>query len=178
MDTLRYKEGLELFRKNIATNYLSGYLIEKSLSVDNLFVIMAILKAFSVRKTAYKKVLFWGILGAIIMRFIFIFAGAALINRFEWLLYFFGAYLLYVGVKMYKDRNKEIRIEPQDHPIVKFLRNDSKFSQGMWTTGSLSGKIPGFYHSFVYCYLLVEASDLIFALDSIPAVFASPATHI
>lgn len=173
MDTLSYKDGLDLFRKSIATNYLSGYLIEKSLSVDNLFVIMAILKAFSVRKTAYKKVLFWGILGAIIMRFIFIFAGAALINRFEWLLYFFGAYLLYVGVKMYKDRNKEIRIEPQDHPIVKFLSKRSKvFPRYVGNRFIIRKDAVVYITPLFVVILLIEISDLIFALDSIPAVFA------
>jgi len=121
LDVDSYARNLEIFRKNITANYLSGYLIEKSLSVDNLFVILAILKAFTVKKEAYKQVLFWGILGAIVMRFIFIFAGAALIIRFEWLLYIFGAYLLYIGVKMYLNRNREFQIEPQNHPMVKFL---------------------------------------------------------
>ena len=89
-EQLTFEEGLTRLRKSITINFVSGYLIEESLSIDNLFVIMAILKAFSVKKTDYKRVLFWGILGAIVMRFIFIFAGAALIYRFEWLLYVFG----------------------------------------------------------------------------------------
>ena len=126
---------------------------------------MAILKAFSVRKTAYKKVLFWGILGAIIMRFIFIFAGAALINRFEWLLYFFGAYLLYVGVKMYKDRNKEIRIEPQDHPIVKFLSKRSKvFPRYVGNRFIIRKDAVVYITPLFVVILLIEISDLIFAL--------------
>jgi tellurite resistance protein TerC len=168
-----YASSLELFRKNIATNYLSGYLIEKSLSVDNLFVIMAILKGFSVKKTAFKQVLFWGILGAILMRFIFIFAGAALIIRFEWLLYFFGAYLIYVGVKMYLGRNKEIRIEPQNHPMVKFVsRRFNVFPRYVGNRFFVRKDAGLFITPLFIVLILVEVSDLIFALDSIPAVFA------
>ena len=103
-----------MLRRSLSINFISGYLIEESLSIDNLFVMMAILRAFSVRKSEYKHVLFWGILGAVVLRFIFIFAGAALISRFEWLLYLFGAYLLYAGVKMYLERKKEAQIQRPD----------------------------------------------------------------
>jgi len=168
-----YANSLEIFRKNIATNYLSGYLIEKSLSIDNLFVIMAILKAFTVKKEHYKQVLFWGILGAILMRFVFIFAGAALIIRFEWLLYIFGAYLLFLGVKMYLNRNKEIRIEPQNHPMVKFLSKRFKVYPRYVDKRFFIRKEAKLYITPLFIVLmLVEASDLIFAMDSIPAVFA------
>lgn len=173
LDADSYARNLDIFRKSIATNYLAGYLIEKSLSIDNLFVIMAILKAFTVKKDAYKQVLFWGILGAILMRFIFIFAGAALIIRFEWLLYIFGAYLLYVGVKMYLERNKEIRIEPQNHPMVKFLSKRIKVFPRYVDNRFFIRKDARLYITPLFIVLmLVEVSDLIFALDSIPAVFA------
>lgn len=173
LDADTYERSLEIFRKNIATNYLSGYLIEKSLSIDNLFVILAILKAFTVKKEAYKKVLFWGILGAILMRFFFIFAGAALIIRFEWLLYIFGAYLLYLGVKMYLDRNKEVRIEPQNHPMVIFLSKRFKVYPRFVDNRFFIRKETRLFITPLFIVLmLVEASDLIFALDSIPAVFA------
>ena len=167
-----YEEGINILRKNISINFLSGYLIEESLSIDNLFVMMAILKAFSVRKEDYKRVLFWGILGAIVMRFIFIFAGSALISRFEWLLYLFGAYLLYAGAKMYLDRNKESQIQPGDHPVVRFLSKrfrvypefvDNRF---FFRKESLLFVTP-----LLIVVVLIEFSDLIFALDSIPAVF-------
>ena len=172
-DASSYEGSLEIFRKSMATNYLSGYLIEKSLSVDNLFVMMAILTAFSVRKTAYKKVLFWGILGAIVMRFIFIFIGAALIIRFEWLLYVFGIYLLYTGIKMYLDRNKEIRIEPQDHPIVKFLSKRLKiFPRYVGNRFFIRRNLRVYITPLFIVLVLIELSDLIFALDSIPAIFA------
>jgi tellurite resistance protein TerC len=168
-----FTNSLNLFRKSIAINFISGYLIEKSLSVDNLFVIMAILRAFSVRKAAYKQVLFWGILGAMVMRFIFIFAGAAIIYRFEWLLYFFGAYLLYVGVKMYLDRNKETRIEPQDHRVVKFLsKRFNVFPRYVGNRFFFKKDAVVYITPLFIVIIMIEISDLIFALDSIPAIFA------
>lgn len=172
-DTADYSVKLETFRKAISINFISGYLIEKSLSVDNLFVMMAILKAFSVKKAAYKPVLFWGILGAFIMRFIFIFAGATIIYRFEWILYIFGAYLLYVGYKMYRDRNKDIRIEPRNHPMVKFLSRRFKVYQRYVGNRFFIRKDNLLYITPLFIVLImIEISDLIFALDSIPAVFA------
>jgi tellurite resistance protein TerC len=165
-------EGLIILRKNLSINFLSGYLIEESLSIDNLFVMMAILKAFSVRKEDYKRVLFWGILGAIVMRFIFIFAGAALISRFEWLLYVFGAYLLYAGVKMYLDRNKESQIHPKDHPVVKFLSKRFRVFPDFVDNRFFVRKDSSLFITPLFIVvIMIEFSDLIFALDSIPAVF-------
>jgi len=166
------EEGLEVLRRNLTINFVSGYLIEESLSIDNLFVIMAILAAFSVRKSDYIRVLFWGILGAIVMRFIFIFAGAALIYRFEWLLYVFGAYLLYVGVKMYLERNKEVQIRPQDHPMVKlFSRRFRVFPR--YVNGRFFIRKNGavFITPLFVVVMMIEFTDLVFALDSIPAIF-------
>lgn len=164
--------GLDLLRRNLAINFISGYLIEESLSIDNLFVIMTILGAFSVRKEDYKRVLFWGILGAIVMRFIFIFAGAALIYRFEWVLYIFGVYLLYMGVKMYVQRNRESHIEPHDHRFVKILsrwfRVYPRFIDGKFfirQEGAL------FVTPLFIVLMMIEFTDLVFALDSVPAVF-------
>jgi tellurite resistance protein TerC len=173
LDYTDFAASLEIYRKTSSIDFLSGYLIEKSLSVDNLFVIMAILAAFSVKKSDYKTVLFWGILGAIVMRFVFIFAGAALIYRFEWLLYIFGIYLIYMGVKMYIDRNKEIQIEPQNHPVVKFLSR--KFNVFPRYVGNrfVIKKNSVYYITPLFLVLIViEFVDLIFALDSIPAIFA------
>ena len=168
-----YANSLELFRKSMATNYLTGYLIEESLSVDNLFVMMAILGAFTVKKTVYKKVLFWGILGAIVMRFVFIFLGAALIIKFEWLLYLFGAYLLYAGGKMFLQRNREIRIEPQDHTMVKFLSKRFKVFPRYVGEKFFIRKDGTLYITPLFIVvMLIEGSDLVFAMDSIPAVFA------
>jgi tellurite resistance protein TerC len=167
-----YEEGIILLRRNLTLNFISGYLIEESLSIDNLFVMMAILKAFSVRKTEYKHVLFWGIIGAIVMRFIFIFAGSALISRFEWLLYLFGAYLLYAGVQMYLERNKETRIQPQDHPIVRFLSRRFRVFPHYVGNRFFIRKDSRIYFTPLFIVLImIEFSDLIFALDSIPAIF-------
>jgi len=167
-----FEEGLQILRRSLAINFVSGYLIEESLSIDNLFVMMAILKAFSVAKSDYKHVLFWGILGAIVMRFIFIFAGSALITRFEWLLYLFGAYLLYAGVKMYLNRNRETRIQAQDHPLVKFLSKRVRIypdhANGRFFIRK-DAKL--FITPLLIVVIMIEFSDLIFALDSIPAIF-------
>jgi tellurite resistance protein TerC len=167
-----FEAELDLFRKSITINFLSGYLVEESLSIDNLFVMMAILTAFSVRKSDYKRVLFWGILGAIIMRFIFIFAGAALINRFEWLLYIFGAYLLYAGVKMYLERNRELKIQPRDHPVVKLLsRRLPVFPRYVSNRFFIRKENKLFITPLFVVLIMIELTDLIFAMDSIPAVF-------
>ena len=172
-DFSNFEKALTTFRKATTINYLSGYLIEKSLSVDNLFVIMAILSAFSVKKEYYKPILFWGILGAIVMRFIFIFAGATLINRFAWLLYIFGAYLVYAGAKMYLQRNEEVKIEPQNHPLVKFLSKHmnvlSRYVKGNFVVMK-NGKL--FLTPLFVVLIIIEFTDLIFAMDSIPAIFA------
>jgi len=173
LDENSFENSLDLYRKNSAINYLSGYLIEKSLSVDNLFVMMAILNAFSVRKKEYKTVLFWGIIGAIVMRCVFIFAGAALIYRFEWLLYIFGIYLIYVGVKMYIQRNSETKIEPQHHPIVRFLSKHIKvFPRYVGNNFFIHRKRLLFVTPLFIVLIIIEVTDLIFALDSIPAIFA------
>ena len=167
-----FNEGLILLRKNLSINFLSGYLIEESLSIDNLFVMMAILKAFSVRKEDYKRVLFWGILGAIVMRFVFIFAGSALISQFEWLLNVFGVYLLYAGAKMYLDRNKESQIQPKDHPVVKFLSKRFRIFPDFIDNRFFIRKDSIFFITPLFIVvIMIEFSDLIFALDSIPAVF-------
>ena len=167
-----YDEGIEMLRKSLAINFISGYLIEESLSIDNLFVMMAILRAFSVRKTEYKKVLFWGILGAIAMRFVFIFAGSALINRFEWLLYIFGAYLLYAGVKMYRDRNKDSQIQPDKHPVVRILSKRFRvFPRYVGDRFFVKKDTRIYFTPLFIVVIMIEFTDLIFALDSIPAIF-------
>ncbi len=173
LDQSSFENSLTLYRKNSAINFLSGYLIEKSLSVDNLFVMMAILTGFSVKKKDYKQVLFWGIIGAIVMRCVFIFAGAALIYRFEWLLYIFGIYLIYVGIKMYIQRHSETKIEPQNHPVVKFLSKWFKvFPKYVSNRFFIRKNGVAFITPLFIVVIIIEFTDLIFALDSIPAIFA------
>lgn len=173
LDPESFERSLEIFRKETTLNYLSGYLIEKTLSVDNLFVMMAILSSFSVKKINYKSVLFWGILGAIVMRMIFIFVGAELIYRFEWLLYILGVYLLYAGVKMYMERNKKFSIEPQNHRFVKFLsRNFKVFPRYVGGKFFIRRKGVLYMTPLFIVLLFIEFTDVLFAVDSIPAIFA------
>ncbi len=171
-DNMTYEQALEQYRINTSINFLSGYLIEKTLSVDNIFVILLILKSFSVAPENYKPVLFWGVLGAIILRCIFIFAGAAIINRFEWVLYVFGAYLVYAGVKMFLDRNKDEKMEPKDHFLVKYLSRHFKVHQEFEGQKFRIKKNGIWYITPLFIILvLIEFTDVIFALDSIPAIF-------
>ena len=121
LDPNDFEASLQQYRHYMTISYISGYLIEKTLSVDNLFVMMMIFTSFGVGKNEYQHVLNWGILGAIVLRFVFIFLGAAIISRFDWVLLLFGALLIYSGVKMYVNRNKKEEINVEKHPLVRFL---------------------------------------------------------
>ncbi|MEM7550637.1 MAG: TerC family protein [Bacteroidota bacterium] len=152
--------------------FLSAYLTEKALSVDNIFVIILILKYFSVKEEYYHKILFWGILGAIVFRAIFIFLGAILIAQFHWILYIFGVFLVYSGIKIFSDED-EMEIEPEKNPILnftkKFLRISKEERGGVFTFRE-NGKL---YFTYLFLVIvLIESTDLIFAVDSIPAAFA------
>lgn len=115
-----FQESLEIYRKNMSLEFITGYLLEYALSVDNIFVIILIFSSFGVRPKYFKKVLFWGVLGAIIMRFIFIFVGSALMQRFEWIIYIFGLLLVYQGGKIFFEAGEDEKIDPAKHPVVKF----------------------------------------------------------
>jgi len=164
---------LSAYRFNMMMEYLTGYLIEYSLSIDNVFVIIMILNAFSVQQKYYKRVLFWGILGAIILRFIFIFVGSALITKFEWILYIFGAFLIFTGIKMFLNRDKQEKMEPQHHWLVKWLSNHLKIYKRYVGGNFMIKKEQIWYITPLFIVLVfIEFTDLIFAMDSIPAVFA------
>ena len=161
------------YRKNMATEYITGYLIEYTLSLDNVFVILMVLTSFSVPEKNYKTVLFWGILGAIIMRFIFIFLGAAMIQKFQWTLILFGAFLIYSGIKIYLERNKEQKIEVDKHPIVRALSKWFKVYPHFMGDRFIYKENKVYYITPLLIVLLViEFTDLIFAFDSIPAIFS------
>lgn len=155
-----------------AVEYFSAYLTEYALSVDNIFVILLILKYFQVDETYYHKVLFWGILGAIVFRAIFIFVGAYLIHKFHWILYIFGVFLIYSGIRIYFEDGDE-KIEPEKNPILKFCKRYLPIS-----TESREGKFvfrengKFFFTPLFLVIVLIETTDLIFAVDSIPAAFA------
>lgn len=168
-----FAENLDTYRSNMATEYITGYLIEYTLSIDNIFVIMMLLSAFSVELKNYKKVLFWGILGAILLRCFFIFVGSALVHQFEWLLLVFGGFLVFSGIKMIKDINKEETIETEKHWLVRFL--SKRFPVHKTFVGSkFVVKIDGrkMITPLFIVLILIEFTDLLFALDSIPAIFA------
>ncbi len=166
-------QGLAEYRKNMATEYITGYLIEYTLSLDNVFVILMILTGFSVPEKNYKTVLFWGILGAIVMRFIFIFLGAAMVQKFQWTLILFGAFLIYSGVKIYLERNKEQKIEVDKHPIVRVLSKWFKILPRFEENKFFHRENHILYITPLLIVLVViEFTDLIFAFDSIPAIFS------
>ena len=168
-----FESSLNVYNHNLAIEFFTGYLVEYALSVDNIFVIMLIFTSFNVNKSDYHRVLFWGILGAIVMRFIFIFLGAALINQFGWILYIFGAFLVYTGIKMYIDRNKHETIDTQHHPVVKFANKYFKVhhhfeGHKFWVVIDGVKKMTPLF----IVLIIVEFTDLIFAVDSIPAIFS------
>jgi tellurite resistance protein TerC len=153
-----------------AVKFLTGYLIEKSLSVDNMFVFIMIFSYFKIGPHDQPRVLKWGILGALVMRFILIFVGAALLQRFHWLIYVFGAFLIYTGWGMAFGGEKPF--DPQTHPVFKRVMKVlplSGFDGDRFFT-----RINGVLHAtpIFLSIIVVEVSDLVFALDSIPAIFA------
>ena len=155
-----------------ALEYYTGYLIELSLSVDNLFVFILIFNYFGVPAEAQPKVLKWGILGAIVMRMLMIALGALLLERFEWIIYVFGGILVLTGVRMLTQ--KEDRIEPEKNPIVRLARRVMPFTHSYdgahFFTRSGTGR--RYATPLLLVLLVVEWSDLVFAIDSIPAIFA------
>jgi tellurite resistance protein TerC len=155
-----------------AIEYFSAYLTEYALSVDNIFVILLILKYFKVKEEYYHKILFWGILGAIVFRAIFIFVGALLIHKFQWILYIFGVFLIYSGIRIYFEDGDE-KIEPEKNPILRFCKRYlpmSNTDQGGKFAYRENGKL--LFTPLFLVIVLIETTDLIFAVDSIPAAFA------
>ncbi|MGV3508385.1 MAG: TerC family protein [Sphingobacteriaceae bacterium] len=165
--------SLQLYKQNLAIEFLTGYVIEYALSVDNIFVMVLIFTAFGVNEKYYHRVLFWGIVGAVVMRFLFIFLGATLIREFEWILYVFGAFLVYTGAMMFIQRESEEKIDPENHKVVKLA---SKFFaiHPEYVGNKFFIRVNGkrMVTPLFLVLLIVEFTDLIFAVDSIPAIFA------
>jgi tellurite resistance protein TerC len=155
-----------------AVLYFSAYLTEYALSVDNIFVILLILKYFKVKEEYYHKTLFWGILGAIVFRAVFIFVGAYFIHRFHFLLYVFGVFLIYSGVRIYFEDGDE-KIDPERNPIMKLCRRYLPISKEDYG-GQFLVRIDGkrMFTPLFLVIVLIETTDLLFAVDSIPAAFA------
>ena len=154
-----------------ALEFFTGYLVEKALSVDNIFVFVMIFSYFQIPSKYQHKVLFWGILGALIMRVIFIFAGVALIEKFHFTIYIFGALLIYTGYKMFSHAN--IKINPEKNPVIIFFRKFMPVTQKLQEDrffATIDGK--RYATPLFLVLLLIETTDLIFAVDSIPAILA------
>jgi len=154
-----------------ALEFLTGYLIEKSLSVDNIFVFMLIFSYFNVPPRYQHRVLFWGVLGALVMRALLIIVGISLIQRFHWIIYLFGAFLILTGVKMVLNKDKEIR--PERNPALRLFRRFVPVTDD-YRGGKFFVKQEGRYFAtpMLIVLLIVETTDIIFAVDSIPAILA------
>jgi tellurite resistance protein TerC len=153
-----------------ALQFLTGYLIEKSLSMDNIFVFLLIFSYFEVPRVFQHKVLFWGVFGAIVLRAIFIITGIALIERFHWVIYVFGFFLIFIGIKMALEKEKKIR--PERNPILRLFRRFIPVLDD-YEGDKFFVKKRGYYATpLAVVLLVVETTDIIFAVDSIPAILA------
>jgi tellurite resistance protein TerC len=169
-----FADQLTIFQNNLSLEFITGYLVEYSLSADNVFVFILIFNSFGVQKRYYKKILVWGILGAIILRLIFIFLGAALLQKFDWVIYVFGAFLVYTGVKILFTKQHDEEINPAEHPIVKFLSRFFNVYQrnviGRFFVRMKTGKL--FITPIFVIVVVIAFTDILFAVDSIPAIFS------
>ncbi len=170
--SLLFAFGVFLWRGPVqAISFLTGYLIEKSLSVDNIFVFILIFSIFKVDPRWQHKVLFWGILGALVMRGLFIFTGISLIQRFHWVIYIFGGFLIFTGIRMAFRRDTEIH--PEKNPALKIFQRlfpvTADYSDGRFFARENSR----FFATPLFVVLIViETTDIVFAVDSIPAIIA------
>jgi tellurite resistance protein TerC len=154
-----------------AGEYITGYLIEKSLSVDNVFVWAVLLSYFAVPREYQFRVLFWGIFGALALRFVFIFAGVAIIERFEWVLYIFGAFLVITAVRI--ARHRETEIHPEHNPVLRFVQrvipSTNQYDGQRLFTRNVGRLVAT---PLFVALVLVETTDVVFAVDSVPAILA------
>jgi tellurite resistance protein TerC len=159
------------FGSERALEFLTGYVIEKALSVDNLFVFLVVFSYFSVPPALQHRVLFWGIFGALLMRALFIFLGAALLQSFHWIIYLFGAFLLFTGIKLLVQREAEVH--PERNPVLRLFKrlvpavSEYRGSHFLVREGGKWLATP-----LLMVLVVVEATDIVFAVDSIPAIFA------
>ncbi|HEX6068558.1 MAG TPA: TerC family protein [Longimicrobiaceae bacterium] len=173
---LVFNYGVYHFRgAEAGLEFLTGYLIEKALSVDNIFVFVLIFSYFNVPLKYQHRVLFWGILGALVMRGTMIGAGAALIHQFHWIIYVFGAFLVFTGVRM--ATHGEHDIEPEANPVLKLVRRlipvtNVYHGQDFFVHERVGDRVRWVATPLFVVLVLVESTDLIFAVDSIPAIFA------
>ena len=175
ISSLNFQENLIAYKNAVSLEFITGYVIEYALSVDNIFVMVLIFSAFGVDEKYYHRVLFWGIIGAVLMRFLFIFLGAALLQKFDWIIYVFGAFLVYTGVKILFSKHEEEEIDTANHPVVRLL---SKFFNVykrnvigyFFVRMKNTGKI--FITPIFIVVVVIAFTDILFAVDSIPAIFS------
>ena len=154
-----------------AMDYYTGYLIEKSLSVDNIFVFLLVFSYFQVPPKYQHKVLFWGIFGALVMRFLFIFVGVALLERFHWIIYIFGGFLVYTGIKLAFEKDKEVH--PNENPVLILVRKFIPTVKDYYGSQFFVKKMGKLVATPLFVVLVViETTDVVFALDSIPAILS------
>ncbi len=159
------------FGQQRAMEFLTGFVIEKSLSVDNIFVMMVIFSYFQVPAQYQHKVLFWGILGALLFRVVFILAGVELISQFHWLIYFFGAFLIFTGIRLLKAGDE--KIEPERNPLVRLVRKIFPVTTGYEGEKFFVRREARWWATPLFIVVVViEATDVVFAVDSIPAILA------
>ena len=171
MDIAIGTDGIRVPGKEAALDFFTGYLIEKSLSLDNIFVIAMIFSYFSVPLMYQHRVLFWGILGALVMRGVMIAAGVALVRKLDWIFYVFGAFLIVTAIKMFFVRQENLA--PEKNPLIRFARRSFPVTQdfdGQKFFSRVDGKKA--ITPLFLALIMVESSDVLFAVDSIPAIFA------
>ncbi len=171
--SLPFDQAVSIYNKQMTLEYFTGYLIEYSLSIDNIFVMILIFSSFSIPPQYYKRVLMWGILGAMAMRFIFIFVAGALISKYEWVLMIFGVFLIYSAISMYLNRNKKQEVKPENNPIVKWVSKVFPVHDTIENhdfVKRINGKL--FITPLLLCLIVIEFTDVLFAVDSIPAIFS------
>ena len=168
-----FDANLQLYRNQLSLEFITGYIIEKALSVDNIFVILMLFISFGTDKKYYHRVLFWGIIGAVVMRFIFIFSLSALIHQFEWVLAIFGGILIYSAIKLFFNRNEDEKIDVKNHKLVKFLSKRFPITPD-YVGEKFVTKINGkrFLTPLLLLLIVIEFSDVLFAVDSVPAIFS------
>lgn len=169
---LVFNAGIYFWKgEEAAVQFFTGYLVEKSLSVDNIFVFIQVFAYFSVPAIYQHKVLFWGVLGAIVMRAVFIFAGVALMSNFHWVIYVFGAFLVITGAKMAFSEKKELH--PEKNPVIRLVKRFIPLSSG-YEDGRFFIRRDGILMAtpLALVLIVIETTDVIFAVDSIPAILA------
>ena len=166
-----FAAGVYWYRgRSSALEFVTGYLVEESLSVDNLFIFLLIFRYFRVPTVYQHKVLFWGILGALVMRGVFIVVGVGLIHNFHWIVYVFGAFLIYTGLKLMGKH--EADVEPEKNPVLRLVRRWVPVTPE-FVGGKFWVRDPGLYATpLLLVLIVVETTDVLFAADSIPAVLA------